>query len=343
MKGNPKLILWKGDWLFQLVLGLIAFYFYVVDNDKGRITFAVEPYHFVFFLNFFWVHLVISYVLLPRYFYKNKYLLFSLYTVLTFLPMVLMEEIVLEQIFFPDTREPDWYGAMLSFIQALPILTILVGLKLAKDAGQRQEELNELRILIKESELNQLNAQINPHFLFNNLNNLYGHAVEQSGKTPALILGLSSILRYMLYECKEPTVSLSKEIDHLRNLIELQKLHIEGRGQIHFDCNVTGEQFRIAPFVLNVFVENAFKHSQLGLSEDIKIEIALHVNEANQLHFQCKNNFEWTPNHEVKKKGIGLINVRKRLDLLYPNQHSLHISEHKNQYQVSLKLPLYKA
>lgn len=124
---------------------------------------------------------------------------------------------------------------------------MIVAFKLAWDASVKQREVNELKDLIKESELQFLKSQINPHFLFNNLNNLYSYALDNSPKTPSIILELSSVLRYMLYDCKENFVPLAKEIKHLKNFTALNELQIEDRGSVRFETENLGGNYTIAP------------------------------------------------------------------------------------------------
>jgi LytS/YehU family sensor histidine kinase len=217
-------------------------------------------------------------------------------------------------------------------------------MKIAWDTIQRQRELDELRLMVKESELSYLNSQINPHFLFNNLNNLYSYAVDQSPKTPEIILGLSGMLRYMLYDCRESTVPLTMEIEHLRNFIQLYELQIEGRGSVEFTTQNIKEDYRISPLILSVFVENAFKHSQSGQSNQIKIAISITVYSSGKLTFICQNNYHAEDHpQKVVKNGIGLENVKKRLKLLYPNLHELGIDQTSEDFFVSLKIKLSKA
>ena len=127
----------------------------------------------------------------------------------------------------------------------------------------------------------------------------------------------------MLYECKEKFVPLTKEVEQLNNFIRLYKLQIEERGTVHFQASKPNNEFKIAPLILIVFVENAFKHSQAAQSSDIEINIQLRV-ENNTLHFSCENNFEPHKNMPSVASGIGLKNVKKRLNLLYPTKHTPH-------------------
>jgi len=177
--------------------------------------------------------------------------------------------------------------------------------------------------------------------LFNNLNNLYSYSIENSPKTPSIILELSSVLRYMLYDCKEDYVCLVKEIQHLKNFTALNELQVEHRGEIQFKhSNDIPTHFNIAPLILNVFIENAFKHSTNSQSDNIKININIIIDEKGFVKFICKNNFLPLNNDKYLSKGIGLENVKKRLNLLYPNDHTLSINETHNSYEVILLMNL---
>lgn len=330
----------KKEWIFQMIIHLLVFHFVIMDHERGQLKYELHWYQLWFFLNYVWANLLISYVFLTKFFYRKKYLQFGLFTLLVLTGVLFIEEFLLDPIIFPDTRLADFKGVLFSLGEILSVLVALAGMKIAWDAIQRQRELDELKVMVKESELSFLNSQINPHFLFNNLNNLYSYAVEQSPKTPEIILGLSGVLRYMLYECRESTVLLTKEIDHLRNFIQLYELQIEGRGSVEFDAKNIEDDYRISPLILNVFVENAFKHSQSGQSDKIKIAISVTVDERGVLTFICQNNYYpvSSPQH-----GIGLENVKKRLNLLYPEQYELKIDQTGDEFFVSLKIKLSKA
>lgn len=326
---------WK-EVAFQLVLHGILFLFFSFDKNQPNI----QSYHFAFFANYTAAALVINYGLLPRFFYQKKYLHFFLWTGLVITLVILLEETVLEQIYFPDTRGQAFPGLFFTLLQILPIITILSGFKFAWDAVQKQSEVEMLQIAVKESELLFLKSQINPHFLFNNLNNLYAYTVEQSPKAPEIILELSNVLRYMLYECQAAYVPLTKEVQQLENFVKLNELQIEDRGVVHFAAHNIKAGHRIAPLILMVFVENAFKHSTASQSEGILIDIKLEQHE-DQLHFQCTNSHSPESNTQRLDQGIGLENVRKRLPLLYPDQHQLDITEAPGQFQVTLNLHLH--
>jgi len=322
--------------IFQVILHLVLFLFFSFDRNEPKI----HTYKVVTFLTYAVVALVINYVLLPRFFYKKKYLWFFLNVAVLVGLIIAVEELVIERIYFPDTRGKYFPGIVYSLLDVMPVITILAGFKFAWDAAIKQREVEELKVSVKESELQFLKSQINPHFLFNNLNNLYSHAIEQSPKTPNIILELSGVLRYMLYDCREDYVGLSKEIEHLRNFTKLNELQIEERGAVTFVSENVGQGYNIAPLILTVFIENAFKHSTASQSKDIFIDIATAVTDGGELHFTCKNTYQPATNTESLSKGIGLQNVKKRLQLLYPNSHTLQIYEDGNRYYVDLKIQL---
>ena len=325
--------------LFQFVLISIVFLFYSFDKEDPLIEF----HEAVFFLNYLLAALIIGYVLLPRYIYKKKYTAFIIYFCLLIGVVIFIEEGVLERIFFRDTKGRNFSDLIYNLLDVMPPVIILSGFKLAWDAAVKQRELDELKIIAKESELQFLKSQINPHFLFNNINNLYSYAIENSPKTPDFILSLSSILRYMLYECKAKYVPLSKELEHLEDFIALHEIQIEGRGTVEYSSKNLSSDYQIAPLILFVFVENAFKHSASSQTKSIAITIDVSVDEAGKLNFMFRNNYQYQSNLESLTHGIGLENVKKRLRLIYPNLHELKITQNNNLYEVMLTIDLNKA
>jgi hypothetical protein len=322
--------------IYQTVLHVVLMFFYVLDKHES----TVEVARIYIFLQYSIGALIINYVLLPRFFYRKKYLVFAIYVLIIIAVLIAVEELIIEAIFYPDTRGKYFPGIFQSLIDVLPVLIILTGFKFAFDATKKQHELDEMATAVKESELQFLKTQINPHFLFNNLNNLYSYAIENSPKTPSIILELSSVLRYMLYDCKEDFVPLDKEIEHLKSFTALNELQIENRGVVEFKSDTTTLNYKIAPLILMVFIENAFKHSTASLSDAINIFISIKINEPGKLQFSCKNNFTLTANNQSLSKGIGLKNVKKRLEILYPNKHELIIKDNDTIFDVNLILDL---
>lgn len=325
--------------LFQVVLTIMVFVFFAFDRKLE----AIDTIQFYFFLNYVIAAFVINYFLLQRFLYKNKYWKFTIYFLIIIGLVIFIEEAFLEQIFYPTTRGRKFSNIVYNLMSTLPMITILVGFKFAWDALTKQREVLELRNSVRESELQFLKSQINPHFLFNNMNNLYAYAVEQSPKTPEIILELSSVLRYMLYECKARFVSLKKEMQHLTDYINLSKLQIEGRGEVAIKIGEIPASYRIAPLIITVFVENAFKHSASSQSKNITIDVDVKVTEDGMLQFLCENTFLDQSNTESLDSGIGLKNVKKRLELIYPNSHTLAIKTENARYKVALTIDLSKS
>lgn len=334
---NKKLV-W--EIVFQIILHAMVFVFYAFDRDGWGEKHQVESYEVYFFLNYALAAAILNYLLFPKLLYPKKYLAFAGALMLLLAFVMLIEEGVLEQIFFPDTRGSHFPGVFRSLIDLLPTITILTGFKFAWDAITKEKELQELQSLITESELQFLKSQINPHFLFNNLNNIYALALESSPKTPTILLKLSGVLRYMLYEAQDKFVPLKHEIEQLENFIELSELQIEERGSLSWEKEIEASEFKIAPLILSVFIENAFKHSLASLSDNLKIEAKLTVNAEGQLNFECRNRKGPESNTQNIEGGIGLQNVRKRLELLYPNRHKLEILDAADLFELKLHLEL---
>lgn len=328
----------KKEILFQVVLHLLVLLFFSFDKNTGGIVVNRA----IYLLWYSIATVSVTYFLMPRLLYKKKYWGFFLGFVVVVLLTIAVEELIMEPIMYPGTKRANSFpGIYISLLGVLPTMFILSGFKFGWDALRKQEQIDELEGVIQESELQFLRSQINPHFLFNNLNNLYSYALQNSPKTPEIILEMSGVLRYMLYESKEQFVPLKKELEQLDNFIKLYRLQIEDRGRVRFATGKIGEGYRIAPLILIVFVENAFKHSQSGQSSNIEIDISVGMT-GDRLEFHCENNYEAGQSLDTVAKGIGLNNVQKRLELLYPNKHQLRIQDHKNSYVVNLGLELEK-
>ncbi|QEC66375.1 hypothetical protein FRZ67_03305 [Panacibacter ginsenosidivorans] len=194
----------------------------------------------------------------------------------------------------------------------------------------------------KEMELELLRSQLSPHFLFNTLNNLYGLSITQHQKIPGLLLKLSDLLRYSVYESKESFVSLKNEVAYIETYIELEKIRIGEK--LSYEANIYKENIesnQIAPLLLMVFVENAFKHSKntYGQTIDIRIDLSL-MNDT--LYFTVRNQYIDGANKikDFKKTGIGISTTLKRLELLYPQKYVLDTKKVNGYYEVKLQLNL---
>jgi sensor histidine kinase YesM len=197
----------------------------------------------------------------------------------------------------------------------------------------RQSEKEKLN-----AELSYLKAQINPHFLFNTLNSIYSLAIEKSDQTPTAIVKLSGMMRYVISDAGHHHVPLSREIEYIRNYIELQMIRFGNAVPLSFQVNGSAAREQIAPLILISFVENAFKHG-VNAAEDSDIRITIDVT-PHQLHFTAFNNKVTVQEMPEDKGGLGIENTKQRLQLLYPGRHTLEITDHKDYFSVSLLLKL---
>lgn len=192
------------------------------------------------------------------------------------------------------------------------------------------------------SELQLLQAQLSPHFLFNTLNNLYGLSMSEPSRLPTLLLKLSDLLRYSVYEVKELYVPLQHEVDYIANYVDFERLRLGDKLQLSLNLDAgKWHDCLIPPLMLIVFVENAFKHSRAAGDQLITIDINLALN-GSRLTFSVKNPVSSPLMQDGKNSGFGLESVRKRLNLLYPSRHNLKIESSESTHTVYLELECQK-
>ncbi|WNB18868.1 sensor histidine kinase [Marivirga arenosa] len=203
---------------------------------------------------------------------------------------------------------------------------------------KHQREALELREQKKSAELNALKNQLNPHFLFNTLNNLYALTLKKSDQAPEVIAKLSEMLDYILYRCNEEYVPLKDELNLLNNYIALEKVRYGKRVSIQFESRVE-QRVKIAPLLLITFFENAFKH---GVSQEIK-QAKIHAMleaDSELIKFSITNTVTSHKAESDERQAIGLTNVQKQLRLIYPEKHKLIVKEHGELFMVELKIEL---
>lgn len=208
----------------------------------------------------------------------------------------------------------------------------------------RKDRINkELERMNTQQELRFLKSQINPHFLLNSLNNIYALSLVKSDKTPEMVMSLSRLLRYLLYETSESKVALIKEVEYLEDLLALERIRVGERAQIDFTINGDPEMVMIEPLLFINFVENSFKHGVNSANKQSWMKIVLSIkNEGKLLTFEIENSkpIEKMIQKDDRLGGIGLENARKRLKLLYPDKHNLNIIDGLETYKVQLDLEL---
>ncbi len=334
----PHILFWIAVWFFFV-------YFFSFNTDD---TTYIKWLSSLLLPLTMTVTYFVVYFLIPKYLLTKKYFLFSLYSFYTlvfssYLIVLIIYGCLVFLLSFNISIMPPMSK---NFVFVLILVYLVVGivsfisllnqnLKTISKNKELQNKILTTQLQLKEQELNYLKKQIHPHFLFNTLNTIYGFAIKQSKQTPEIILKLSNLLDYILYQINKPKVSLKEEVLHIKEYIELEKIRFQDTLKVLFSANQIDEEIEIAPMLLIPFIENAFKHGNI-IDGFLKIEINVAVTE-NRLEFLIRNT---VLNHDTKneKSGIGLENIRKRLDLNYSNNYQLKIENKDNWYSVNLSI-----
>jgi sensor histidine kinase YesM len=279
-------------------------------------------------------------VLMVKLFYRKKYPLYVLSVLGCFVVFTLLSWLVVRELTFNSTyshtlrKHIPFATFVMLFILACSIAYKTIKDKMVSDKLASEKQNENLK-----TELSLLRSQVNPHFMFNVLNNMVALARKQSDLLEPSLIKLSSLMRYMLYETGEQKVSLEKETEYLQSYIDLQQQRFGKKLTVNVDLKTADKRYEIEPMLLIPFVENAFKHGT-GLIEHPQIDISLSALN-NRLFFNVKNNYD-PASQEIKDdaSGIGLANVQRRLELLYDHNHQLDISRNGHTFSVSLQIQL---
>ncbi len=333
-------------------LAIIVFYTFVYGRMSGN--YVVTFIHLVYTLPIYIASTYFTlYFIIPRYLLKKKYLdtfiagyyvvlaaayfeiILSLFLIVR--PAPFLQEAVINGGEFNSTS----LDVFLRLIGIFVVVFFASTVKILKHWYNTQKT-NQLLTKEKfEAELNFLKSQVHPHFLFNTLNNLYALTLKQSEKAPEVVMKLSELLDYMLYECNTDYIALKKEVNLIKNYISLELLRYDKRADIQFNISGEPEKYQIAPLLLFPFVENSFKHGVSSSSSSAFIYINLKA-ERNSILFEIENS---VPEKPVKKSerrghGIGLDNIKKRLELIYPENHQLKTGNKNGSYKTTLLIEL---
>ena len=229
-------------------------------------------------------------------------------------------------------------GEMVLFFGGLLLMGMNLGVKLYFRSQEDADILSQIEKHALERQLQYLKYQVNPHFLMNTLNNIHALVDIDPERAKASIVELSKLMRYVLYEGNNRLTPLSREVQFLRNYVQLMSMRYTGNVSISLDVPEVLPDSMLPPLLLVIFVENAFKH---GISYRTKsfVEISLQPH-GDRLLFSCRNSRQQKPQDENMKGGVGLSNVRRRLDLLFPGNYTLDIKEQEDTYTVHLDIPL---
>ena len=340
-KINFKTILFHS--LFWVAVWFFFFYFFSYNSEKvdyalwfssGLLPLTIGVTYFV------------NYRLIPRYLLAKRYWKFALYSFYTFvyisyvISLLIYTCLILVLKFNLNEMPPmskNFFFVLLLVIIVVGVISFVSILnqsfKTATANKELQNKILETQLQLKDQELHYLKRQIHPHFLFNTLNTIYGFALKQSKQTPDIILKLSNLLDYILYQVNKPLVSLKEEVLHIQEYIELEKVRFQDTLKVDFQSSEVNDEIQVAPMLLIPFVENAFKHGNL-VDGFLRIKIKVRVDN-DCLEFEISNSFI-TEDSEHKNGGLGLLNIRKRLDLNYPNNYELTHEVKENWYSAKL-------
>jgi hypothetical protein len=353
------ILFWLSWWLF----GSILYSFSPAYNLKGT-DLNAGYFHRLYLTSInalFYLpqHIFLAYTLMyyvvPGFILKGKYVRAAFVTLLVLVITGAMSVIIGNVVI-----NPFWKSAMphsginLAYITDGRLFNDLIGglrggitiggfaaaIKLMKHHYVKEQRNLELQKQNISSQLQLLKAQIHPHFLFNTLNNIYSHTQVASPNAPRLVAGLSDLLRYILYQCNQPLVPLRNELKMLQNYILLEQIRYHNQLDLSMDIPKDDENLLIAPLLLLPLVENSFKHGASQILEHPWIALSLSIKDK-QLNMKLLNGK--SPFAKNTSSGIGISNLRARLELLYPEQHQFRISQTEETFIVSLNLELEKA
>jgi sensor histidine kinase YesM len=337
-----------GFWLISMGLTLLLFYYY---EDRVHFDLVILLKAFITNLGFALAVYINLLVLIPRFLKRKNYVFYVFWLIVVisfsslFIQFLLMFplrnilnvgirfhsfDINLHAAYFSTTFLFVTFTSFLKFIKDWLTMQDL-NLKLAKIEQQKLE-----------AELKTLKGQLNPHFLFNSLNNIYSLALVQSEKVPDLILRLADLMRHIIYESREKYIPLEKEIDFVTNFVALQKIRAADNVNIEFNLLGKVPSSKIAPLIFEPFIDNAFKHGLPGTNGKDYIRISFDFETPDWIKFKIENNYEPLPEGMQKKAGgIGIENVKQRLNFLYNSKdYSLKIKHQNNIHLVNLHLKL---
>jgi sensor histidine kinase YesM len=354
----------KGIELIELVIELVK------ENKRSIIAWGTV---FLFFFLSFWANwiislahaiLVVTFLLITTYiekkyivkylqrgnnflFYFINILLVIVMSVLTIYLESFMLTIMSKHISLAEMRQPD--GAKAFFIPLLIrilIYIITIAISVITDMQRAEKESQRIKNEIKseklDMELRFLKSQMTPHFLFNALNNIYSLVYIKDEKAPQSVLKLSDMLRYVMVDCQVDLISLEKEVKYIDAYIDFHMMSMENNSNIIFDKKIKNPNFKIPPMILQPLVENSFKHSRLDNDPNGYVHFYI-IQENNNLIFIARNSMNYMSSSLVdpnkkKQAGIGLANVKKRLELYYGNNYSFNVKQEDNSYVVTIKI-----
>lgn len=333
---------WAKNWVFYHVIFWISMFFTFFTDVIEYIN-----YDLIAFTTSILIRLVLLAILIygnilfliPRFLNKKRNLLYWI----SLIVLVAIFSFFYRAIYFKTTdvvvEIPRTGHYVLNTLLAIRYLFISYLFIFLKGWFEQESKISQFKVDQLSTELKLLRAQVNPHFLFNTLNNLYGLALKKSDKTPEIIMRLSDMMDFMLYDANEAKVPLKKDVDNLVNYVEIEKIRQGNNAKINF--SVTGEMKtqKIIPLLMLSLLENGFKHGINREPANAYIDASVTIDQE-FLEFKVVNNKVPAQEAAETSHGIGLKNLRKRLNLFYPKKHELIINESADSFSALLKIHL---
>lgn len=332
-----RVLLQTGFWLLFFIFWYQIVYTYV-GSRGNRLLFTFFDVSLIA-VTFYFVYLfAVPQLLLKK---KRVLFLFSLLGIITATSFVLIGllKAALHSNFFQISFSMSWnYSDLYNNRFFIALFGAVAGLaaKLSLEWAQSSKRIRQIELEKTRAELDYLRSQVNPHFLFNALNTIYFQLDESTDNARSSLLKFADILRYQLYDCNDELVPVIKEIEYLDNYIKIQKLRKGTDFKIDFSFDTIWNDGKVAPLLLIPFVENAFKHVSAFTDRENSISIALEKKDE-FLQFTCTNTFDKA---DSVNHGLGIANVKRRLELIYPGKHALTINSRENVFDVHLKIDL---
>jgi len=289
----------------------------------------------------------VAYVLIPRFLFTRKIWSFTATLALTLLLASFLQRVFHSQIigrFIEPEQEyftlyPTTALVFKTVISIYPIVVVVALIKILKHWYEQDRKHQNIQQEKTEAELNYLKSQIHPHFLFNTLNSLYALTLKKSDQASKVVLKLSQLLDYLLYDSNKQTVPVEKELELIENYISLEKIRFGDRLHLTYSSRSDDPGLEIAPLLLLPFVENCFKHGASNQPEEVWVDIQITV-EDHSLHMKISNSKDPTiKQHDKDHNGIGLQNVKRRLDLIYGKEnYTMHLEDKGDSYTAELRL-----
>lgn len=290
------------------------------------------------------------YILIPAFLKKKNYIFYIFWLIMLLSICSLVIQLLLiyplrdllhfEERFesFSTSLHSAFFFATLIYVSVTSLLKFIKDWLKLQDLNLKIAKVEQQKL---EAELKTLKGQLNPHFLFNSLNNIYSLALTKSDKVPELILKLSDLMRHIIYESRDNFISLEKELNFVDNFVALQKIRTQESAQIKYELKGRIPDAKIAPLLFEPFIDNAFKHGLPAAGENDFMRIIFDLREQGTIKFRIENNFEEHEKWHNKNSGIGIINVKQRLKYLYKSsEYNLEIKKENSNFSVNLQLKL---